>query len=148
MTWGKGLQIAEAQSQLRRAANPKAERSPGKGGVTQVSAEAGDPLLAPLASQVDPSRPLELVAASPEDSGAATPRLRRPLGPGPLGRPARRGPGLSKPPLGLTRPGYLFRETWKGGEDPKTEWPSSCLSGGKLEATAHLTGDAGSSPSR
>lgn len=50
-----------------------------------------------------------------------------------LGRPSRqpprRGQRLRKPgPVPATAL-PLFRETWKGSEDPKTEWLPSCLSG-------------------
>lgn len=44
-------------------------------------------------------------------------------------QPPRRGQRLRKPgPVPATAL-PLFRETWKGSEDPKTEWLPSCLSG-------------------
>lgn len=78
------------------------------------------------------------------DRGLVAPHLRKPRDTRPLpGRPPgppqqRAAPGPAPGPAG-----YFFRETWKGGEDLKTEWPPSCLSGREPSAAGRLTSHSG-----
>lgn len=79
-----------------------------------------------------PSRPVLPTGPSPPPHLKTLERLHHGLD-ALLGRPPRqpprRGQRLRKPgPVPATAL-PLFRETWKGSEDPKTEWLPSCLSG-------------------